>query len=304
MRAELSRRPAVPWLTGMFPPGPPLGDPGDPGLYGPRSAAWQIGRERLLLAGGPAALLLQVAHPLVAAGVARHSDFTQDPLRRLRGTLDATLSVTFGDRAQADAAVAAVARRHRPVRGQLDTDAGTFPAGTPYRADDPELAMWVFATLVWTAIAVTDTFVGPVRADDRDAYCADMREFGRLFGAQPAAMPSSYAELSDHVHATARDVLVVDEAAQRLARQILAPDPPLVPVPLRPLPTLLAAGLLPRDVADAYQLPWGRRQRLLFAGLRVITRPAVRVLPPPFRFWPHYRTALRRVQTPPSHERG
>ena len=71
---------------------PPLepGERWDPGLFGPDSTVWRIGRERILLAGGPAALLLQIAHPLVAAGVTNHSGFSEDPFLRLRATLDAT----------------------------------------------------------------------------------------------------------------------------------------------------------------------------------------------------------------------
>src|SRR5438034_10910524 len=94
---------------------PPLerGRPRDPGLFGPGSEVWTVGRERILLLGGPAALLLQLAHPLVAAGVADHSGFMADPFERLRATLDATLRVSFGDREQVQEAAARVAATHR-----------------------------------------------------------------------------------------------------------------------------------------------------------------------------------------------
>ena len=87
-----SRR-RLPSAREVFPGAPAPGRAGDPGLFGPSSVAWRVGRERLLLAGGPAALLMQVAHPLVAAGVSAHSDFEADPLRRLRGTMGTTLTV-------------------------------------------------------------------------------------------------------------------------------------------------------------------------------------------------------------------
>lgn len=288
----------APALTASFPPGPPPGESGDEGLFGPGSAAWLLGRERVLLAGGPAALLLQVAHPLVGAAVAEHSDFATDPLQRLRGTLDATLTVTFGDSAQVQAAAAAVARRHRPVRGRLTEGSGGFAAGTGYRADDPELAGWVFATLVWTAVTVTQTLIGPAAATCRDAYYTDLQQFGQLFGVAPERMPADYAGLEKYVHQTAQDVLVVGPIAHRLAAQILTPEPPVLPPPLRPLPSVLAAGLLPTAVRDAYGLPWRRRERALFAAVRTSTRHAVPALPPRVRFWPHYRTALRRVHSP------
>src|SRR6266511_4932042 len=97
------------------------GKPGDPGLFGQDSLIWAVGRERILLAGGAAALLLQIAHPLVAAGVAAHSDFRSDPFRRLQATLDTTLRITFGDREQAAAAAERLwrvdARGRGPLRG-------------------------------------------------------------------------------------------------------------------------------------------------------------------------------------------
>src|SRR5205809_6416718 len=69
----------------------------DPGLYGPASEAWRLNREAMLLLGaGPRALLLQIAHPLVAVGVAEHSDFRSDPWARLSGTLRPYLRIVYG----------------------------------------------------------------------------------------------------------------------------------------------------------------------------------------------------------------
>lgn len=294
--ARASAGATVPTLQGLFPPGPALGSPGDPGLFGPGSAAWRLARERLLLAGGPAALLLQVAHPLVAAGVAGHSDFEHDPMRRLRGTLDATLTVTFGDLGQVEQAVAAVEGRHRSVTGRLAEGSGGFEAGTPYRATDPDLSLWVFATLVWTAVQVHEAFHRPVADDSRDAYYADMRKFARRFRVTDSSLPADYRALEAYVERMVSDVLVVDVVARRLADQILTPNPPLVPAPLRPAPSLLAAGLLPTRLREAYALPWSRRHRLAYGALRTGTRLLLPALPPALRYWPHYRTAVRRVR--------
>src|SRR5439155_6386821 len=135
------------------------GAPGDPGLFGPQSMIWNVARERVLVAAGPAALLMQLAHPLVAAGVAAHSDFRRDPFARLRSTLDATLTISFGDMAQANRAAARVMAVHRRVRGSLPVAVGPFTAGTAYDATDPELALWVHATLVVAALDAFDALV-------------------------------------------------------------------------------------------------------------------------------------------------
>ena len=78
-------------------PHPTRGRDGDPGVFGPGSLAWTINRESVLLLGGARALLMQIAHPQVAAGVADHSDFTRNPYDRLWRTVDAALTVIFGD---------------------------------------------------------------------------------------------------------------------------------------------------------------------------------------------------------------
>lgn len=282
----------------FLPPAPGPGALGDPGLFGPGSAAWAVGRERALLLAGPAALLLQVAHPLVGAGVAAHSDFSADPLRRLRGTLDAVLTVTFGDRRQGLGAARRVGARHAPVRGTLAADSRTFPAGSRYTAHDPALAQWVWATLAWSALRVTGAVVRPVPAWERDAYVRDMRRFGHLFGVPPDA-PDDAVTLEAYVRHQVEETLDVGPTARELADRILRPEPPLLPPPLRPLPALLAAALLPEQVRDAYGLPWRRRDRLAWAALRGAVRLTVRVLPRTAREWPHARAARARLGDAP-----
>ncbi|MEC5200652.1 uncharacterized protein (DUF2236 family) [Arthrobacter sp. PL16] len=282
-------------LARFFPAAPAPGTAGDAGLFGPESTAWQVARERLIVAGGPAALLLQIAHPLVAEGVRAHSDFSTDPLQRLRGTLDAVLTVTFGDRDQVRAAAGHVARKHRPVHGSLPEQGGSIPAGTAYSAYDPELALWVFSTLVWTAIEVTHAFLRPLEPAERSAYYRDMRQLGHVFGVPDPCLPGDYEALDRYVAEQIGGTLAVGPTAQRIARQILAPDPPLVAWPLRPVPSVLAAGVLPAALRAAYGLPWRRRERVVFAVARRAARVVVPLTPARLRYWPHYLVARDRM---------
>ena len=121
--------------------------------FGVGDLAWTVNRESVLLLGGARALLLQLAHPLVAQGVADHSDFLRAPLGRLRSTLDATYTVLFADPASVRRTARAVRRAHERVRGTLQHGTAAFPAGTAYRATDPELLLWVHASLVDSALA-------------------------------------------------------------------------------------------------------------------------------------------------------
>src|SRR5213083_2845213 len=133
------------------------------GLFGPESVVWRVNREAVALLGGGRALLLQVAHPLVAAAVAAHSRLRAEPLVRLRRTLELMLTIVFADAAHAMAAV-------HEIEGVLDADVGRWRRGTPYDANDPMLLLWVHATLVDSALLVYRRFVAPLSREDRATY--------------------------------------------------------------------------------------------------------------------------------------
>jgi len=272
------------------------GERGDPGLFGPDSMIWAVGRERILLLGGAAALLLQVAHPLVAAGVAAHSDFRADPFRRLQVTLDTTLRITFGDREQAAAAAEAVGRVHARVRGRLRRPVGRFGAGTSYDASDPNLALWVHASLLGTSLQVYSRLVRRLSLADRERYYQETKPFARLFGVGDDVLPPDYRSFRAYL---ARMVngpdLAVGEDARLLAAQILAPPVPLPARPaLRPL-RAVTAWLLPARLRGEFGLSWGRGERALVAGLGGPARVAVRTLPARLRYWPHHGVARARM---------
>ena len=134
----------------------------------PGGVAWRVNREQALLLGGSRALLMQAAHPLVVQGVADHSNFRQNPWARLRRTVETMGVVIYGSREDADKATARVRWVHSNiVSGTLQKPSGPFPAGTPYSAADPELVMWVHATLVDTALRVYQGWVQPLSEDEQ-----------------------------------------------------------------------------------------------------------------------------------------
>jgi uncharacterized protein (DUF2236 family) len=277
------------------PPLPP-GAPGDPGLFGPGSEVWRVGREKALLAGGPAALLLQLAHPLVAAGVAAHSDFRADPLQRLRATLQVTLTITFGDSIQAREAAARVAATHRRVKGVLPDDVGAFRAGTPYRASDPELAMWVYATLVFTALEAFSRFVRPLGEAERARYYQEGKRFAFSFGVTEEVMPPDYPAFRTYLAGVIDGpTLAIGPHAADLARDILAPGLTGALRALGPLARPLTAAILPPRLRRAYGLAWGGARQRAFLAFQGAARASIRVLPPSVRYWPHYRVAERRM---------
>jgi uncharacterized protein (DUF2236 family) len=287
----------VAWLDASLAlPAPVQGRPGDPGLFGPSSAVWTIGRERILLVGGPAALLLQVAHPLIAAAVAEHSSFGADPMKRLRATLEVVLAIAFGDRSQAEAAARSVRAVHGRVRGSLNEPVGRYPAGATFDASDPGLGLWVHATLVWSALETYDRFVGRLGPAARERYWQETKAFAGLFGVSEPELPASHPDFEAYFgRMVAGGDLAVGPQARALAARIVNPP---VPGPLRPavrLTRLITERLLPDRLRTDFGFPSGGGSGVSFPVLAGSLKLVVRALPPGARFWPHYGVARSRA---------
>jgi uncharacterized protein (DUF2236 family) len=267
-------------------PRPPRGRDGDPGLFGPGSLAWRINAESVLLLGGGRALLMQVAHPLVAAGVADHSDFTQEPFERLWHTVDAALTVVFGDSEQVRAAVTRVNGIHGAVRGERN--------GVGYSAFDPELLLWVHATLVDSSIAAYQRFVRGIPPGVRECYYLQMRRMGTAFGVPEDLHPPTYAEFLAYMQRTT-DALEIGRECRTVARQVLSPPAPLVLWPAGLLSGLLSVGLLPPRVRAGLGLRWNRGTERAFTAAAGAVRMTLPLLPDRVRRWPHAREAERRT---------
>jgi len=268
-------------------PGPGAGRTGDPGLFPPGTVARRVNAETTLILGGERALLMQLAHPMVAAAVADHSDFRRDAFGRLLGTLDLTLTVSFGDEDQRRAAAARVTDRHRRVTGRRG-------AGR-YRALDPELLLWVHATLVDSALATHDRFVRSIARAARVRYYEEMKGQAVAFGVPEGVLPGSFEDFCGYVDGMVAALDVTDEA-RALSLGVLYPPSP---EPLRPFlgaMRFLTTGLLPERLRDEYGLTWDpKRQRAFEAVAAAIRGGVVPLLPDTWRRWPHARDADGRL---------
>ena len=264
-----------------------------------RGMAWRVHRERVLLAGWARAILLQIAHPKVARGVAEHSGFTTEPwgrLRRLHRTLAAMLALTFGSEEEAATAAARINAIHDRVQGRLDAAAGGRAAGASYSAHDPELLTWVHATLIESFLLTYRLFVAPITAAEADRYCAEASGIEPALGIPPGRLPRTENELREYLDAMlGSGAIEVTDTARRLSREIISPPAPVLVRPALRLAALPAVGLLPPAIRAAYGLPWdGRRAR----ALRVVaatTRGLLPLVPPVLRYWAVARRAERRV---------
>lgn len=255
------------------------------GFYGPHSMMWRINREAVLLGAGPAALLLQIAHPSVARGVAEHSTFESDPFARLHGTLRTTMDLVFGDGRAAERAVRRLNGIHAGVRGE------------GYRALDPALLLWVQVTLIVTSVAAYERWVKPLSDGEKDQFWHEARTVGVRMGIALEASPPDWPALMSYWQRmlAADGPLEAGDTARRLAPLIARPPLPLAPGPLIDLLALPGLALLPAGLRSAFGIPWGPRRQALARMLDVAIRLWVRLLPRPLRSMPQASAAFRRA---------
>jgi uncharacterized protein (DUF2236 family) len=245
--------------------------------FAPGSVIRRVNEEPAILFGAGRALLLQLAHPHVAAGVEEHSDFQHNPLKRLQGTLEAVYTMVFGPETLADG----VGRRIQWVH--------TFVKGPAYQANDPVNLLWVHATLLDSALSCYERLVAPLSADDRETYYQQMTEVAARFGCPRTEQPADFEEFQAYWDERVRTIEVTD-TGRRLGRDIVAPRLPYkAHVPLAPvlaLQRLVAVGSLPAPIREQFGFPWDETRQRRLDRLDAIARRATRVAPRPARVAP------------------
>lgn len=267
----------------------------------------RINAERLVLLGWSRAILLQFAHPLIAVGIADHSGFRESPMatvQRLRHTVRAMLALTFGDNADRERALGRIRAIHRRVHGQLSVEAGPFPAGTPYSAEDPDLVLWVHATLVESVPMFYEMLVAPLTPTERDTYCTEAAPLAVALNARPDEVPCSWAALQtylDRMYGSGQ--VTVSAQARELAAPILSPPFGPLGTPGTAMNRLLTVSTLPRGIRSQYGFEWTRRDdlalELVVRGLRALRRAS----PDHMAKWKSARRTERRALAAIARER-
>jgi len=264
----------------------------------PGGVTWTIAGERLALLAWPRAILLQLAHPLVAAGIAQHSGFrasTFAPLVRLQATVGAMRQLVFGSDDEASAVIARIRAVHDRVHGALSEGAGSHASGARYSAHDPALLLWVHATLLDSHVRILEPLLRPFTPEERDLYCREAGSFAVLLGAAIADVPTTWLQLQDYIAAEmASGRVAVGADARALSGDILRSALGRTVWPLQRAGELVTIGSLPPAIRNGYGFDWTdarerRRQRVL-AGLRAV-RAAT---PDRLARWPEARRTHRR----------
>lgn len=138
--------------------------PGDPGLFGPGSATWDlVGQPTQALAGLRAALLQAVSVPIPTA---THSTgkFYEDFMGRVSRTGAFVQAQNLGSMDE-------VFRSARRVRAMHRRIVGVGADGTEFDATDPHQTAWVSMTLTESILIMSERFgSGPIRQSRADEF--------------------------------------------------------------------------------------------------------------------------------------
>lgn len=220
---SLLSQPLRAWVLRAFPRGESGIDydnpTGDPGLFDPHSATWQIHADFAgMLSGGLCALVLQTLHPAALAGVWDHSNFRTDLVGRLRRTTHFVAGTSYAPRDQAEKLIARVRRIHDQVQGHTQT-------GEPYSANDPALLTWVHVTEAFGFLQGYRRFAGPVPSADADRYYEETRRIAEALGARE--VPRSEREVANYFDSVQPDLAFTDRSREvlRVLHTIRLPVP-------------------------------------------------------------------------------
>jgi uncharacterized protein (DUF2236 family) len=266
------------------------GPAGDPGLVGPGSVSWEIhGDPAAVFIGGVAAIIMEILHPSVMAGVQDLSAYRRQPFRRAETTYGYVVVTTFASTEAAEGEIDRVRRMHARVHG-------TRPDGVPYRALDPALIGWVHTCIPWAVMRAFERYNRPLTTSERDRYLAEQAVIGRKGGA--GDIPVTTAALDDYVEAMRPHLAVNDQTREFFEFLLTAPFGPPLPSPVarpaRAYQLHAAMSVMPR---------WARRltgfehsrlaQRLFFdSQLQVASRSLRPVFGvPPYRAMAEARAA-------------
>ncbi|HSZ03942.1 MAG TPA: oxygenase MpaB family protein [Solirubrobacteraceae bacterium] len=249
-----------------------------PGIHS-RTITWRrAGDARVLIAAGYA-LLLQVSHPTVGAGVSEHSQFQRDPWGRLLRTLDYACTIVYASPRAAGEMGGRIRSFHKQIKG-------TRPDGVRYHALEPAAYAWVHATLAEGIVAAHERFGRPFSDEQREQLWAEWRSLGRLLGIRDGDLPEGWQGFRGYVAGMVgrelQHTAAVDEVLTALARPappalstLYRPLWPVVRMPLGHFVGLTTTGLLPPALRARFGLDWTRANELelraLGAGLRTVT---------------------------------
>lgn len=267
------------------------------GLFGPDSMMWHVGQYITPTAlGSGRALLLQISHPWITAGIDAHSSLRANPLKRGRKTFRYVLSIIYGTREQAMQTARELRNIHSHVEGQLPDHAGPFTKGSEYRANEVQAMVWVHATLWETLVITYEQSVGPLSAAEKERFYQETKLFAYMFGIPDDALPKDWSAFLKYCQEMRESgTLVITPASKRLAEYLFGWHGLLLYVPGK-YATLAAAANLPPNLREGYGLKYGPFRRTFFKSTLAASRAAHKIVPRGLTQNPVHKEANARIR--------
>ena len=250
--------------------------------FGPNSMMWRINCERVVLLAGPAAAVLQVAHPQVAMGVAAHSKFRTDSIGRLHRTLEVVYSVAFGTSEEVERVRDGVARAHRPVRGE------------GYSAFDQDAQLWVLATLIVGSVNMYQRFVGKLTVPELDRFLEENSRFGEVFELDPGMLPKSWGSFERYYEEMLNGPLLGSHPiCTEVANAVIKPEAPWFIRACSPVFRAMTIEYLPPTLRERLRIDSGDLTGILWSALDRFLPLLIRFAPENLRYAPQYLHARK-----------
>jgi uncharacterized protein (DUF2236 family) len=265
------------------------------GIFGPGSISWRINRESALFLGAGRAALLQLAHPWVATALDQHSSLMNNPIARFHNTFRIVFTMIFGSAGQAFAASRSLYQLHTRVRGELPSAVAGYARRSHYEANSLPALIWVYATLVESAVLAYEWVLPALNDADREAYYAESKVLAGLFGIPADALPADWRAFGDYMREMcASDALGVDERARAMAQGLLSGAGSWVKPPrwYRALTT----AWMPQKFSEGFGLEFGDAEERAVEKARRLLPRIYRSLPSSIRFTGPYHEARARLE--------
>jgi uncharacterized protein (DUF2236 family) len=253
------------------------------GLFGPDSVSWNVNREAGLFLAAGRAILMQLAHPWVAAAIAEHSRTLHNPIGRFHQTFRVMFTMSFGSLEQAIGTARHLHLRHQSIRGTMPEAVGAYARDSRYEANEIRALLWVYATLIDCSVMAYDLILPALTSGERERYYTESRISAAFFGIPPDVWPRDWREFEDYMESMyLSDALAVSPVARHLARQVLSGAGSWLQPPF--WYRALTTELLPARLREEFQLSYGEREQRSAARARRWLPAIYRALPVSVRF--------------------
>ncbi len=264
------------------------------GIFGPHSATWRISRESAVFLGAGRAALLQLAHPWVAAALDQHSTVLDKPIARFHNTFRVVFTMIFGTSGQACRAARSLYQMHTMITGDLPTTVAGYEKGSRYQALQVPALLWVYATLIESAVIAYESVLPPLTDQERAAYYAESKILAGLFGLPRDALPADWPAFDAYIAAMcASQALGVSDRSRFMAQRIMTGSGSWVHVPR--WYQALTTGWLPPRFRDEFALSFGPAEQSSAKKARAWLPRIYAKLPSTLRYVGPYREAQARL---------